>query len=56
MSEKRELLPRKRYRPEEIIDKLREADVLPSLRKTVAAVAMHLGVTEVACWWWYAHG
>ena len=40
-------MPRKGYRPEEIIAKLREADVLLGQGKRVAEVAKPLGVSEV---------
>ena len=38
-------MPKKRYRPEEIIAKLREADVLISQGKKVVEVIKALGVT-----------
>ena len=40
-------MPRKRSRPEEIIAKLREADVLLGQGKKVAEVVKALGVSEV---------
>jgi hypothetical protein len=40
-------MPRKGFRPEEIIAKLREADVLPDQGKRVAEVVRALGVSEV---------
>lgn len=40
-------MPRKRFRPEEIVAKLREADVLLGQGKRVAEVAETLGVSEV---------
>ena len=40
-------MPKKRYRTEEIISKLREADVLISQGKKVVEVNKALGVTDV---------
>jgi putative transposase len=40
-------MPQKRYRPEEIIAKLREADVLLGEGKKVPEVVKALGVHEV---------
>ena len=40
-------MPRKSFRPEEIIAKLREADVLLGQGKKVAKVVQALGVSEV---------
>ena len=40
-------MPRKSFRPEEIIAKLREADVLLGQGKKVAEVVKALGVSEV---------
>ena len=45
-------MPRKRLGPEEIITKLREADVLLSQGKAVGEVAKALGVTEVTYYRW----
>ena len=39
-------MPKKRYNAEEIIHKLREADVLLGQDKTVARTCKRLGVTE----------
>ena len=39
-------MPSKRYNAEEIIHKLREADVLLAQDKTVAQVCKQLGVTD----------
>ena len=44
--------PKKRYRPEEIIGKLREADVLISQGKKVVEVIKALGVTDVTYYRW----
>ncbi len=40
-------MPQRRYRPEEIIAKLREADVLLGQGRKVAEVVKALGVSEV---------
>jgi putative transposase len=40
-------MPRKRYRPEDIISKLREADILISQGKTVAETIRVLGISDV---------
>ena len=45
-------MPKKRYRPEEIIGKLREADVLLSQGKKVVDVIKALGVTDVTYYRW----
>jgi len=45
-------MPKKRYRPEEIIAKLREADVLISQGKKVVDVIKALGVTDVTYYRW----
>ena len=45
-------MPKKRYRPEEIISKLREADVLISQGKKVVDVIKSLGVTDVTYYRW----
>lgn len=45
-------MPKKRYRPEEIISKLREADVLISQGKKVVEVIKALGVTDVTYYRW----
>ncbi len=41
-------MPRKSYRPEDIIAKLREADVLLGQGKKVGEVVKALGVSEVS--------
>jgi hypothetical protein len=43
-------MPRKGFRPEEVIAKLREADVLLGQGRKVAEVAKALGVGKVTCW------
>ena len=45
-------MPRERLRPEEIIAKLREADVLLGQGKRVAEVVKALGVSEVTYYRW----
>jgi putative transposase len=45
-------MPQKRYRPEEIIAKLREAEVLLAQDKKVPDVVRALGVSEVTYYRW----
>ena len=45
-------MPRKRYTPEQIINSLREAEVLISKGNTTAQVARHLGITEQTYYRW----
>jgi putative transposase len=45
-------MPQKRYRPEEIIAKLREAEVLLAQGKKVPEVCKSLGVSEVSYYRW----
>ena len=45
-------MPRKRYSPEEIIHKLREAEVLLSQDHTVQEVARQLGIAEQTYYRW----
>ncbi len=45
-------MPRKRYTPEQIIRKLREADVLLSQGQTVAQACKSLGVSEQTYYRW----
>jgi putative transposase len=45
-------MPQKRYRPEEIIAKLREAEVLLAQGKKVPDVVRALGVSEVTYYRW----
>ena len=50
-------MPRKRTTPEQIISKLREAEVLLSQDQTVAHVSKQLGVTEQTyCRWRKEYG
>ena len=41
-------MPRKRHKPEEIVTKLRQVDVLLSQGQSVADAIRQIGVTEVA--------
>jgi len=43
---------RKRFSPEQIVNKLREADVLVAKGQTVAQVCKHIGVTGVTYYRW----
>ncbi len=45
-------MPRKRYTPEQIISKLREAEVLLSQGQTVAQACKSLGVSEQTSYRW----
>jgi transposase-like protein len=45
-------MPRKRYTPEQIINSLREAEVLLSQGSTTAEAARHLGITEQTYYRW----
>ena len=45
-------MAKKRYRPEEIISKLREADILIGQGHTVAHAIKAIGVTEVTYYRW----
>ena len=45
-------MSKKRYRPEEIISKLREADILISQGKKEVEVIKALGVTDVTYYCW----
>jgi putative transposase len=45
-------MPRKRTTPEQIISKLREAEILLSQGQTVAHVSKQLGVTEQTYYRW----
>jgi transposase-like protein len=45
-------MPRKRYRPEDIITKLREADIFSSQGKTIAETIRLLGVSDVTYYRW----
>lgn len=43
---------RKRFKPEEIVNKLREADVLLSQGKTIAQACKQIGVTDQTYYRW----
>ena len=45
-------MPRKRYAPEQIISKLREAEVLLSQGQTVAQASKQLGVSDQTYYRW----
>jgi len=45
-------MPRKRHKPEEIVAKLRQVDVLTSQGKTMADAIRAIGVTEVTYYRW----
>ena len=45
-------MPRKRYTPEQIINSLREAEVLLSKGGTAAEAARHLGIAEQTYYRW----
>ena len=45
-------MPRKRYTPEQIINSLREAEVLLSKGNTASQAARHLGITEQTYYRW----
>jgi len=45
-------MPRKRYRPEDILSKLREADIHISQGKTVAETIRVLGTSDVSYYRW----
>jgi putative transposase len=45
-------MPRKRHKPEEIVVKLRQVDVLVAQGQTVTDAVRAIGVTEVTCYRW----
>ena len=45
-------MPRKRHKPEEIVAKLRQVDVLTSQGRSVAEAVRSIGVTEVTYYRW----
>jgi putative transposase len=49
---RRIIMPRKRHKPEEIVAKLRQADVLISQGQSVADAVRAIGVTEVTYYRW----
>src|SRR5215208_876500 len=49
---RRTTMPRKRHKPEEIVAKLRQVDVLVSQGQSVAEAVRSIGVTEVTYYRW----
>jgi hypothetical protein len=49
---RRQVMPKKRFQPEEIIGKLRHADILLGQGKKIAEVVTALGVTDVTYYRW----
>ena len=45
-------MPRKRYKPEEIVAKLRQVDVLVSQGQSIADAIRQIGVSEVTFYRW----
>ena len=45
-------MPKKRHKPEEIVSKLRQADVLISQGQDIADVIRQIGVSEVTYYRW----
>ena len=45
-------MPRKRYKPEEIVAKLRQVDVLASQGTSIADAIRQIGVSEVTSYRW----
>ena len=45
-------MAKKRYRPEEVISKLHEADILVGQGHTVAQAIKSIGITEVTYYRW----
>jgi len=45
-------MARKRYKPEEIVAKLRQVDVLVSQGQSVVDAVRSIGVTDVTYYWW----
>jgi ACT domain-containing protein len=45
-------MPKKRHKPEEIVSKLRQADVLISQGRDIADVIRQIGVSEVTYYRW----
>jgi transposase-like protein len=52
MASRRIEMPRKRQKPEEIVAKLRQVDVLVSQGQSVADAVRQIGVTEVTYYRW----
>src|SRR5882762_10420521 len=49
---RRTVMPRKNYKPEEIVAKLRQVDVLTSQGQSVAEAVRSIGVSEVTYYRW----
>jgi putative transposase len=47
-------MPRKRYKPEEIVAKLRQVDVLVSQGQSMGDAIRQIGVSEVTFYRWWA--
>ena len=45
-------MSKKRHKPEEILAKLRQVEVLTAQGRTVAEAIRSIGVTEVTFYWW----
>jgi putative transposase len=45
-------MPRKKYKPEEIVAKLRQVDVLVSQGRNIGDAIRHIGVSEVTYYRW----
>src|SRR6202142_294322 len=52
MASRRTIMPKKRHKPEEIVGKLRQVDVLVSQGQAVADAIRQIGVTEVTYYRW----
>ena len=52
MARRRTVTPRKSYKPEEIVAKLRQVDVLTSQGQSVAEAIRSIGVSEVTYYRW----
>jgi putative transposase len=52
LASRRADIPRKRYKPEEIIAKLRQVDVLVSQGQSMADAIRQIGVSEVTFYRW----
>lgn len=47
-------MPQKKHKPEEIVGKLRQVDVLVSQGRSVAEAVRSIGVTQFTCYRWRA--
>jgi putative transposase len=52
LADRRTDIPKKRHKPEEIVAKLRQVDVLVSQGQSVADAIRSIGVTEVSYYRW----